>query len=935
MEAESAAKAATRKKVEGNGRPAGFGVELKNFGKGQLTVKRHFTRAGIHPFDLLAWSKRKASILGEKGEVIFEAEDLEFPEGWSQNAVNVVAQKYFRKKDGKRETSVKQVIKRVYETIGEWGKAQGYFATDEDVEIFKMELCHILVNQIGSFNSPVWFNVGIVDPPQCSACFINEVEDSMESILNLVYTEGMLFKYGSGTGTNFSPLRSKKETLTGGGRPSGPLSFIKVLDTNAGVIKSGGTTRRAAKMVILNVDHPDIMDFIKSKMEEEKKAWILINNGYDGSLDGEAYASVAYQNANHSVRVTDEFMKAYENDGEWSTTFRTTGEVADTYKASEIMHAIAEAAWACGDPGLQFDTTINKWHTCKNSGRINASNPCSEYMFLDNSACNLASINLMKFRREDGSFDIEGFKHTVDIFIIAQDIIVDNSAYPTKKIAENSHMFRPLGLGYANLGALLMSLGLPYDSDEGRAYASALTAIMTGEAYIQSAKLAQFGPGSYSEFEKNRASHLEVINMHRQEAYRIPPRAPMQLLEAARAIWDEAYKMGEQSGYANAQVTVLAPTGTIAFMMDCDTTGVEPDLSLVKVKKLVGGGTLEIVNNAVPLALSRLGYTDDEVAQIMDFVRQKGTIEGAPGIKEEHLPVFDCSFRPLNGSRSIHYMGHLKMLAAIQPFISGSISKTVNLPNEITVEEIERIYVDAWKLGLKCVALYRDGCKRVQPLSASSGESLKVEQPKPVRRRLPDERESITHKFEIGGHEGILTAGKYEDGRLGELFLMIHKEGSVVSGLANCLSIAVSVALQYGVPLETFVEKFAFQKFEPSGWTKNKQIRQAHSIVDYVFRYLALKFLPPAEAAKYVGKHVIEKEIRKEEEKTLTAVPKDATSGFEAADEVAKSPKESDKDFVQTQSDAPVCERCGSLMVRSGSCYLCLNCFHQTGSCGG
>jgi len=921
------------------GRKSGWVTAVRQKGNHLLTVQRKFTKQGVHPFDEIKWVKRAALIAGDEGKAVFEAKDLEFPDFWSQTAVNIVASKYFRVLDGSREKSVKSMIARVTQNMAKWGMEQGYFATDEDKTIFEAELAYILANQYGSFNSPVWFNCGILPDPQLSACFINSIQDTMDSILNAVYIEGMIFKGGSGSGINFSALRSSREKLSGGGIASGPLSFMKVLDTSAGVIKSGGTTRRAAKMVILNIDHPDIEDFIKCKAEEEKKAWILIDHGYDGSLDGNAYGSIAYQNANHSVRVTDEFMQAVVDDKDWETKAVTSGETVGSYKARDLMKMIAESAWVCGDPGLQFDTTINKWNTCKNSGKINASNPCSEYMFLDDSACNLASINLLKFRKADGTFDIDSFKHIVDIFITAQEIIIDNASYPTKKIAENSHLYRALGLGYANLGALLMSLGIPYDSDEGRAMAAAITSIMTGKAYAQSAKLAQASE-PFPKYSENREIMDEVLEMHKAESKKIPALVSPALLAAAQEVWDEAISLGKDCGYSNAQVSLLAPTGTIAFMMDCDTTGIEPDLSLVKVKKLVGGGTMEIVNMSVPLALKTLGYNEEQIAETTAYIKNKGTIENAPGIADAHYAVFDTSFKPLNGQRYIQYMGHIKMESAVQPFLSGSISKTVNLQNEITVEEIEDVYIEAWKAGLKCIALYRDGCKRVQPLNVKGADAVK--QPDPVRRRLPDERSSITHKFEIGGHEGILTAGAYEDGKLGELFLMMHKEGSVVSGLANCLSIAVSLALQYGVPLEAFVDKFAFQKFEPSGWTKNAQIRMAHSIVDYVFRYLALKFLPPTEAAKYISGLKVEKaeiavedkEMNQEISATIKSPsPLEGEGRDEGSSKSEAPPTSIELASVQTQSDAPVCDNCGSLMVRNGSCYLCLNCYKTTGSC--
>ncbi|CUT04459.1 vitamin B12-dependent ribonucleotide reductase, partial [Candidatus Chrysopegis kryptomonas] len=735
-----------------------------------LKFRRFFTKPGIHPFDEIIWERRNAVITNEKGEVVFEQKDVEVPASWSMLATNIVVSKYFHGQIGtpEREYSVKQLIERVARTITNWGIKDGYFASDEDAEIFYNELVYLLVNQYGSFNSPVWFNVGVEERPQASACFINSVQDTMESILELAKTEGMLFKYGSGTGTNFSTLRSSKEKLSGGGVASGPVSFMRGFDAFAGVIKSGGKTRRAAKMVILNVDHPDIIDFIKSKAEEEKKAHILIKAGYDPGFNvpGGAYDSVQFQNANHSVRVTDEFMRAVLEDREWHTRYVTTGEICDTYRARDIMRMIAEAAWLCGDPGMQFDTTINSWHTCPNTGRINASNPCSEFMFLDDTACNLASLNLMKFRNEDGTFNTEAFRHAVDVFITAQEIIVDNASYPTKAIERNSHDYRPLGLGYANLGALLMSLGLPYDSDEARAYAGAITAIMTGEAYRQSALIAkEIGP--FRGFELNREPMLGVIRKHMSYVDKIDKSLiPEELFEEAKKVWKEAYDLGQKYGYRNSQVTVLAPTGTIGFMMDCDTTGIEPDIALVKYKKLVGGGFLKIVNNTVPLALKKLGYNEKQIKEIVDYIDKNDTIEGAPHLKPEHLPVFDCAFKPAKGKRFIHYMGHVKMMAAVQPFISGAISKTVNMPNDVTIDDVMQLYIDAWKMGLKAIAIYRDGSKGTQPLSTSiedkKEETKKVEF-KPVRRRLPDERKSITHKFSVAGHEGYITVGMYPD----------------------------------------------------------------------------------------------------------------------------------------------------------------------------
>ena len=781
------------------------------------------------------------------------------------------------------------------------------------------------MNQYASFNSPVWFNVGIEEKPQASACFINSVQDTMESILELVKTEGMLFKYGSGTGTNFSTLRSSKEKLSGGGIASGPVSFMRGFDAFAGVIKSGGKTRRAAKMVILNVDHPDIIDFIKSKAEEEKKAHILIKAGYDPGLNvpGGAYDSVQFQNANHSVRVTDEFMKAVLEDKEWHTRYVTTGEICDTYRARDIMRMIAEAAWLCGDPGMQFDTTINNWHTCPNTGRINASNPCSEFMFLDDTACNLASLNLMKFRKEDGSFDVEAFRHAVDVLITAQEIIVDNASYPTKAIEKNSYDYRPLGLGYANLGALLMSLGLPYDSEPARAYAAVITAIMTGEAYRQSALIAkEMGP--FRGYELNREPMLGVIRKHMSYVDKIDKSLiPEELYESAKKIWSETYELGQKYGYRNSQVTVIAPTGTIGFMMDCDTTGIEPDIALVKYKKLVGGGFLKIVNNTVPLALKKLGYTDKQIEEIVNYIDKNDTIEGAPHLKPEHLPVFDCAFKPAKGKRFIHYMGHVKMMAAVQPFISGAISKTVNMPNDVTVDDVMQLYIDAWKMGLKAIAIYRDGSKGTQPLSTSiddekktsAGEEKKVEF-KPVRRRLPDERNSITHKFSVAGHEGYITVGMYPDGTPGEIFITMSKEGSTLSGLMDAFATAISLALQYGVPLKVLVDKFSHMRFEPSGFTNNPEIPIAKSIIDYIFRWLGKKFLKPEEQPSNVDHTDILNEIHLSQEKVVLR---------------SETLEKYEKQIFEIQSDAPPCPSCGAIMQRSGSCYVCPNCGSTSG----
>lgn len=907
-----------------------------------LKITRLFTKPGEEVWNTVEWEKRSAVIMGEKGELVFEQHDVEVPTTWSQLATNVVASKYFRGHLGtpERERSVRQLIQRVAYTIADWGNQQGYFASEGDYLAFRDELTYMLLHQQASFNSPVWFNVGLADQPkpQCSACFINSVQDTMESILTLAKTEGMLFKYGSGTGTNFSTLRSSKEKLHGGGTASGPVSFMRGLDAFAGAIKSGGKTRRAAKMVILNIDHPDIKQFITCKAEEEKKAWALIEAGYDGNFNvpGGAYDSVSYQNANHSVRVTDEFMHAYLNDEDWHTRYVLTGEIADTYKARELMRLIAESAWICGDPGMQYDTTINKWHTCKNSGRINASNPCSEFMFLDDTACNLASLNLMKFRRPDGEFDVESFHHACRIMITAQEIIVDNASYPTEAITRNSHDYRPLGLGYANLGALLMARGISYDSDAARALAAAITAVMTGEAYHQSAIIARDHGWPFPGYEENREPFLEVMRMHRAAVESIQEKyVPADLMAAARSSWDNAIAVGEKYGFRNAQATVIAPTGTISFMMDCDTTGIEPDIAIVKYKNLVGGGVMKIVNNTVPEALHRLGYTPAQVEAILAYINEHDTIEGAPGLKPEHLPIFDCAFKPAKGTRSIHYMGHVKMMAAVQPFISGAISKTVNMPHESTPEDIMGVYVEGWRLGLKAIAIYRDGSKRTQPLVTKKTEvekgregereKLLVQVPtsfvagRPIRRKLPDERKSITHKFSIAGYEGYITVGMYEDGSPGEIFLTMSKEGSTISGLMDTIATMTSLALQYGVPLETLVNKFAHTRFEPSGITPNPEIRFAKSITDYIFRWLGLKFLPreaiPGEQKAMNGLGLPETTSLETEATTAGAV--EMRPALLAARE---------QEVFRNQADAPVCADCGSVMVRNGACYKCLNC---------
>jgi len=902
-----------------------------------LTVRRVYSDPSVSPYDAIEWELRTASITSEKGETIFEQKDVLVPKSWSQTATNIVVQKYFHGPMGtpERETSVKQLIERVAATITGYGEKGGYFRTSADRDAFHDELAAILVNQVASFNSPVWFNVGIEERPQGSACFINSCGDSMSAILTLAKTEGMLFKYGSGTGSNLSGLRGSHEGLSSGGTASGPLSFMKGFDSFAGAIKSGGKTRRAAKMVILNIDHPDIEDFIISKASEEKKAWALIDAGYDGSFNGEAYASIFYQNANHSVRVTDEFMEAVEKDGDWWTKEVLTGQPYKKYRARDLMAEIAEAAWICGDPGMQYDTTTNRWNTVKNSARINASNPCAEFVFIDDTSCNLASLNLLRFYNlEDSSFDVESFRHACDIMISAQEMIVGNASYPTPKIEENSHAFRPLGLGYANLGALLMAAGIPYDSEEGRNYAAVITSLMTGEAYLQSSKIAaEIGP--FSAYPRNREPFLEVIGMHRDAAYEVPSKGvPSELAKAHKAVWDATLESGKQYGYKNAQATVLAPTGTIGFMMDCDTTGVEPDLALVKYKKLVGGGTIKIVNNTVPLALKRLGYSESQIADIVTYVDEKGTIEGAPGFEPEHLPVFDCSFRALNGTRSIPYMGHVKMMGAVQPFLSGAISKTVNLPPDATPEEIAGVYMEGWKQGLKAIAIYRDGCKRTQPLNTAASKSDsrfpekrtsleyvgKATAPAagPYRHKISDEAPAIRHKFSIAGHEGYIHVGLLENGKPGEVFLTMSKEGSTISGLMDSLAIAISLTLQYGVPLEALVNKFTHMRFEPSGYTKNPEIPIAKSLVDYIFKWLGSKFLT-AEEKEAIG--LVARDTDTNGPVPVTGQAVAARSGGGEATRIA----------FETSTDAPACHECGSIMVRNGSCYRCMNCGATSG----
>jgi ribonucleoside-diphosphate reductase alpha chain len=991
-----------------------------------LSFRRFFTKPGVSPYDELEWDLRLAQITDAQGNVIFEQKDVEVPKDWSMTATNIVASKYLHGKVGtpERETGVRQLVTRVAETIRNWGLAQGYFKTPEDGATFHDELVHILVRQFAAFNSPVWFNVGCdrIEPnsdarnwhwnpqtqqvefgvtgyskPQCSACFINSVKDSLDSILTLAKTEGMLFKWGSGTGTNLSPLRSSTEGLSGGGTASGPLSFMKGFDAFAGVIKSGGKTRRAAKMVILNVDHPDIVEFIECKQKEEAKAHALVSMGYDGSHpDSDAYSSIFFQNANNSVRVTDDFMYAVIRDTDFSTKAIGDGTVMKTYKAKDLMKKISEATWHCGDPGMQYDTTVNRWHTSKNTARINASNPCSEYMFLDDSACNLASLNLLKFA-PNGTFDVEAYRHAVDVLITAQEILVDNAGYPTESIMRNSHDYRPLGLGYANLGALLMAAGLPYDSDAGRDYAACVTAIMCGEAYLQSSKIAeQCAPltpateatkknlsetnlgagishhvasnahvgtaasavqrseaspqaqtmpgGACPGWYINREPFLDVIRMHRASVNNINKNnVPISLYESSKQCWDEALAHGEKHGYRNSQVTVLAPTGTIGFMMDCDTTGVEPDLALVKYKKLVGGGMIKIVNQTVPTALFKLGYDHDQANAIVSYIDATGTIEGAPHVKDEHLAVFDCSFKPAKGTRSIVYMGHLRMMAAAQPFISGAISKTVNLPENASVEDIMEAYLQAWKLGLKAVAVYRDGCKKSQPLSAAGTKTANSSKddprpgaaaphedenlnapPRAVRHKLQAERASITHKFKVGDHEGYITVGLYPDGEPGELFITMAKEGSTVSGLMDSFALATSIALQHGVPLKLLCEKFAHTRFEPSGWTSNPDIGFAKSIMDYIFRWLQLRFLTGQQQMLFES-------FRPK----LSAAGEDAASGIRHPEAGGREPGSVHAADalagIIDLGDAPSCSFCGSIMTRNGSCYRCGSCGSTSG----
>jgi len=993
-------------------------------GSGGLKIEYYFSTPGEHPFEQLEWETRSAKITSDNGQAIFAQDNIEVPASWSQLATKVVASKYFYgdMENGRREHSVKQLVHRVCRTIADRGRKRGYFATDNDAEVFYNELTWLCVNQYGAFNSPVWFNVGLYDVygvgggkhnyhwdsqqkqavpcensyeyPQASACFIQSVKDSMQDIMRLAASEAMLFKHGSGTGTDLSTLRSSREKLAGGGKPSGPLSFMRVYDQIAAVVKSGGKTRRAAKMQSLKVTHPDIKDFITCKAEEEKKAWALIDAGYSGDYNNEAYSSVMFQNSNLSVRVTDDFMEAVEKDATWKTYAVTSGEKVGQHSARELMDLIAEGTRICGDPGVQYDGTINRWHTCPNSGPINASNPCSEYMFIDDSACNLASLNLMMFRQDDGSFDVLAFEAAARLYIIAQEILVDDGSYPDETITVNSHLFRPLGLGYANLGSLIMSLALPYDSEQARAIASAISALLTASAYNTSAEIAAI-KGPFDEFSKNADAMLKIMNMHREYAHDIPEsQCPDYLLNAAKDAWDQVIDAGTKDGFRNAQATVLAPTGTIGFMMDCDTTGIEPDIALVKYKLLAGGGMLKLVNKTVPMALDRLGYSADDVKSICDYIDDNDTIEAAEKLNPDHLPIFDCAFKPRDGKRFIHYNAHLKMMAAVQPFISGAISKTINMPKECTAEEISAAYMEGWKLGLKAVAIYRDGSKKLQPVSTkkhkdSSAKAAEESAAKrPFRRRLPDTRHSITHKFSVQGHEGYLTVGLYEDGQPGELFITMAKEGSTVGGLMNVIGTCTSMALQYGVPLITLVDKFRHARFEPSGMTSNKDIPFAKSLIDYIFCWLGCHFIPgyaekntpnhgvtampapnknTATAQKLVEKtkDLAEKiaEARAETktnapnaspetpslspqnladrqgpslidrlaDSTVQLVPIIEPSTAETAETEVAVMQQFNAQFLHFQDDAPACDICGSITVRNGTCYKCFNCGNSMG----
>lgn len=1069
-------------------------VAESQISKRGLRMSRRFTRPGVHPYDELEWVRRTSVITNPDGSVVFKMEDAEVPASWSQLATDIVVSKYFRKAgvpNTGSETSVRQVVKRLAHSIRVAGEEfGGYFATKEDAEAFEAELTHLLVNQKVAFNSPVWFNCGLhheygikgsggnwywnpetnqIEPtpdsyshPQCSACFIQSVGDDLMSIFELVRSEARLFKFGSGTGTNFSTLRGKQEKLSGGGTSSGLMSFLEVLDRGAGATKSGGTTRRAAKMVVLDMDHPEIVDYIDWKLKEEKKVRALIAAGYPSDFNGEAYRTVSGQNSNNSVRITDEFMNAYLSGGQWQTKFRTTGQVSETFPAKDLLDRICNAAWACADPGVQFDTTINDWHTCASTDRIYASNPCSEYMFLNDTACNLASINLMKFLNADGTFDVEGYRHACRIFIVAQEILVDFASYPTEKIGRNSHDYRPLGLGYANLGTLLMVSGIPYDSEQAFSIGAALTAIMTGHAYLVSAEIAH-SKGPFPGYLKNVDSMIRVISKHRDAAYKISSvTCPSYLLKAAKQDWDEALALGKRYGYRNAQATVIAPTGTIGLLMDCDTTGIEPDFALVKFKKLAGGGYFKIVNQSVPAALRKLQYSESEIKEMIEYVlgtaslrntpwinenalRSKGftdeditrieeklpsqfelshafapwvlgdeamarlgfkkedykspkfnlleilgfsqaeieeanriicgsmTVEGAPHLKQEHLPIFDCANKcGKTGERYIQPMAHVRMMAAVQPFISGAISKTVNLPKEATVDEIRDIYVQGWKMGLKAVALYRDGCKASQPLNTTSSdektetkEKQKPEQPVLKRRRLPKKRSGFTQEAAVGGHKVYVRTGEYEDGGLGEIFIDMHKEGAAFRSMMNCFAIAVSLGLQYGVPLKEFVDVFTFTRFEPQGAVEHPNIKFATSVVDYIFRVLGMEYLgmtdfvhkkpidsePLTHTSKPIAKvKIMERNIAPTQETNGNTVStlknQSPASGSIVKTAFAQATASNMVELVEVEvggaavlsthlstmmGDAPMCNQCGHLTVRSGACYKCLNCGNSIG----
>jgi ribonucleoside-diphosphate reductase alpha chain len=1008
--------------------------------KSGLKFERFFSREGSSPFDEIEWERRVAEITDDSGKVIFRQEDVEVPKSWSALATKIAVSKYFYgdiangtdPQAGGRESSVRQLIHRVTRTISDWGFKDGYFSDDASAEAFYSDLTWLCLNQYGAFNSPVWFNVGLYQQygigkgsgrgnyffnrageaeraptqyeyPQASACFIQSVDDTMEDIMRLATSEAMLFKYGSGTGSDLSTLRSTREKLSGGGRPSGPLSFLRVYDQVANVVKSGGKTRRAAKMNTLKDWHPDIEEFIEAKAKEEKKAWALIEQGYDGSYNGDAYGSIMYQNENLSVRVSDEFMQAAIDGKEWWTRNVVSGKPCEKKEARNLLRKIAEGTYVCGDPGMQFDSTIHRWHTCKGTDRQNSTNPCSEYLFLDNTACNLASLNLMKFKRPEGGFDVEKFKAAVRVFITAQEILVDNASYPTKEIAENSHIFRTLGLGFANLGALVMSYGHGYDSDEARALAGSITAIMTGEAYLQSARTART-MGPFPGYRDSKAtgftrtvaadnvdSMQEVIRLHRQYCERIENSVEFGFLkEEAKEVWNNAIRAGTKNGFRNAQVTVLAPTGTIGFLMDCDTTGIEPDIALVKYKLLAGGGMLKIVNQTVRAALEKLGYTPEQTERILAHINEQDTIEDVTvpesqrvlksGLKAEHLPVFDCAFKPYKGERSLHYLGHLRMMAACQPFLSGAISKTVNMPNGATAEEIMNTYIEGWRLGLKAVAIYRDGSKRSAPLNTKKTKdmgaeevavttpetetmqrriadlekevrTLQAEVEQPSRSRMPDTRVSLTHKFEIAGHEGYITVGLYESGQPGELFIQMAKEGSTIGGLMDTVATLTSLALQYGVPLESLVKKFAYQRFEPSGFTKNPDIRNATSITDYIFRWLGCQFIKGYKEATSPGRSQLDLPM-----KEIADIDKRAINR-----PVAELPRTAEREIIdvitnRSNSEGTVgsvtngnglskthadrvraalgnmyigmsCSNCGSTkVIRAGACGVCTEC---------